>query len=167
MSSLLKRWTSSTNVAAPQPSAPPLADIPSPSSFVEFSDSLSLPPLSPVLRRGVVSVEEYASLHALSSRLSSRLAERDRALQLAVGLLAVAVFLPGLLSLLVTVCLTALFAAYYYNVQPYRARIDGVFRELSRLFGTMRHSAGSARIDRIDRIADTVVAVKRAVEARK
>jgi hypothetical protein len=140
MASFLKRFTSA---------APPARSV--------------VPDLMVVLSKKSVSQDDYATLHAVAVRLEERalaaeqkadivgvaaqqgaevaylraqLTMRERALKLAVGAVVLALFLPGLLSLLFSVAILGLLAFYFLDVQPVRGQVDALFAQLAHLFHT-------------------------------
>jgi hypothetical protein len=142
MTSLLKRFTSYSAA----PAAPSV-----------------VPDLMLVLSKKTVTQDDYAALHAVAVRLEERalaaergadvvglaaqqgaevahlraqLTVRERALKIAVAAVVLALFLPGLLSLLFSVAILALLAFYFLDVQPVRGQVDALFGQLAHLFHT-------------------------------
>ena len=111
-----------------------------------------------------MSHDDYASLHQVAVRLEERcvaaeratgepaavvlesdrevrelrekLQVKDRMMKIAVAAVVLALFLPGLLSLLFTLLMLAAIAFYFLDVHPVRGQIDNLFTELARLFET-------------------------------
>ena len=77
--------------------------------------------------------------------MQDELTLRTRLLKAAVAMLVLALFLPGLFQLVLTVsvfCMLALLGSlYYFNVQPYAAKIDVVFAHIGELIGSVSHES--------------------------
>ncbi len=68
--------------------------------------------------------------------LKEALQVRDRMLKISLATVVLALFLPGLLSVLFSLAIVALLGFYFLDVHPVRSQIDNVFQELAKLFAT-------------------------------
>lgn len=154
-------------------SAPPLHTLPSDSRYKQchvlyrkltklfIENNSSLPDPLPVASRGGPTLDEYMTLHQHATRMEEELLSfrnngtivnlrqevllRSRILKLSLGLLLMAVFIPGLFQLFLTLSIAGLFLLmsvfYYFKIQPYAAKLDEVFHHIGELLGSLNSEA--------------------------
>ena len=120
------------------------------SLFSNRGKDFFVPDLMAVLRRGVTQ-EDYIQLHAIATRLEEsgsggggdlrlQIVHRDRLIKFLVIALLMAIFLPNLLSLLITLCVIGLIVAYFLDVEPFHSQTNQLLASVSQLFSSGTHT---------------------------
>jgi hypothetical protein len=95
-----------------------------------------------VIAKGSVTIDEYMTLHQIATSLDEQgdlrvaLMQRDRLVKFLVISLFLALFLPSLFSLLLSLAVLGLVIAYFMDIEPFKSQIAEIVASVSMLLST-------------------------------